>query len=123
MRSKLLIVEDNQDVAGILADYFEVQGTEVDFATNGELGFKLALESNFDAIILDLMLPKMDGLSVAKELRKQGSTTPILMLTALDDKQDLLNGFESGADDYLAKPFDLDVLNARITALLKRPQG
>ena len=123
MRSKLLIVEDNQDVAGILADYFEVQGTEVDFATNGELGFKLALESNFDAIILDLMLPKMDGLSVAKELRKQGCATPILMLTALDDKQDLLNGFESGADDYLAKPFDLDVLNARISALIKRQQG
>ncbi|SQH75036.1 two-component response regulator (fragment) [Shewanella benthica] len=123
MRSKLLIVEGNQDIAGILADYFEVQGAEVDFATNGELGFKLALESNFDAIILDLMLPKMDGLSVAKELRKQGCTTPILMLTALDDKQDLLNGFESGADDYLAKPFDLDVLNARISALIKRQQG
>lgn len=123
MSAKLLIIEDNQDVAGILADYFEVQGNDVDFATNGEHGFKLALESNFDAIILDLMLPKMDGLSVAKALRKQGCCTPILMLTALDDKQDLLNGFESGADDYLAKPFDLDVLDVRLNALIKRHQG
>ncbi len=121
--TQLLIVEDNQDVAGILADFFESQGTEVDFAANGELGYKLALDGCFDLIILDLMLPKMDGLTVAKKLRHMGCTTPILMLTALDDKQDLLNGFASGADDYLAKPFDLDVLNARVTALINRHQG
>lgn len=122
-RTKILVVEDNQDVAGILADYFEAQGAEVDFATNGELGLSLALNGTFDVIILDLMLPKMDGLTVSNKLREQGCTTPILMLTALDDKQDLLNGFASGADDYLAKPFDLDVLDVRVTALLKRQQG
>ncbi|NRD75518.1 response regulator transcription factor [Shewanella sp. VB17] len=121
--TQLLIIEDSPDVAGILADFFEAQGVEVDFASNGELGYKLALEGCFDVIILDLMLPKMDGLTVAKNLRRMGCTTPIVMLTALNDKQDMLSGFSSGADDYLAKPFDLDVLNARVTALINRHQG
>ncbi|ACA88508.1 response regulator transcription factor [Shewanella woodyi] len=121
--TQLLIVEDNPDVAGILADFFESKGAVVDFATNGELGYKLALEGSFDLIILDLMLPKMDGLTVAKQLRHMGCNTPVLMLTALNDKQDLLKGFASGADDYLAKPFDLDELNARVTALINRHHG
>ncbi len=122
-RTKLLVIEDNADVAGILADYFDAQGADVDFATNGELGYQLAIKESFDVIILDVMLPKMDGLTLAKKLREVGCATPIIMLTALDDKNDLLSGFSSGADDYLAKPFDLDVLNARVTALLNRHRG
>ncbi|WP_394229263.1 response regulator transcription factor [Shewanella colwelliana] len=121
--TQILIVEDNPDVAGILADFLESEGASVDFATNGEHGYNLAKAGNFDAIILDIMLPKLDGLSVAKQLREYGCSTPILMLTALDEKKDLLAGFNSGADDYLAKPFDLDELQARLAALIKRHQG
>ena len=121
--AQILIVEDNPDVAGILADFLESLGAIVDFATNGEHGYQLASDGNFDAIILDLMLPKMDGLTVAENLRNQGCATPILILTALDTKQDLLKGFSSGADDYLPKPFDLDELAARLTALIKRHRG
>ncbi|WP_445945608.1 response regulator transcription factor [Shewanella sp.] len=120
---KLLIIEDNADVAGILGDYFEAKGAELDFADNGELGLSLAQAFDFDAIVLDLMLPRMDGLSLCRTLRSLGCSTPILMLTALDNKEDLLTGFESGADDYLGKPFDLDVVNARVHALVNRHRG
>ncbi|MEZ9139588.1 MULTISPECIES: response regulator transcription factor [unclassified Shewanella] len=120
---KLLIIEDNHDVAGILGDFFEAQDAVLDYATNGELGLSLALEEDFDAIILDLMLPKMDGLTLCRSLREQGCTTPVLMLTALDNKTDLMTGFDSGADDYLGKPFDLDELDVRIKALIKRHRG
>ncbi|QDF76605.1 MULTISPECIES: response regulator transcription factor [Shewanella] len=121
--TQILIIEDNPDVAGVLGDYLESQGAQVDYASNGELGLRLATEGHFDAIILDLMLPKMDGYAVARALREQGASVPILMLTALDDKQDLLQGFHSGADDYLTKPFDFDELTVRLQALIKRQQG
>ncbi len=117
---KVLIVEDNREVAGILFDYFESEEVELDYADNGELGLKLALETEFDAIILDLMLPRMDGLTVCEKLREAGNETPVLMLTALDSRNDMLNGFNYGADDYLIKPFDLEILEARLSALIKR---
>lgn len=121
--NKVLLVEDNQEVAGILFDYFEGIGMELDYAANGELGLQLSMEGNFDIILLDLMLPRMDGLTVCNELRKRGNTTPVLMLTALDNREDMLNGFEHGADDYLTKPFDLDILEARMNALIRRNRG
>lgn len=121
--NKILLVEDNREVAGILFDYFESQGMELDYADNGELGLQLALEGNFDLILLDLMLPRMDGLTVCNTLRDSGNNTPVLMLTALDNRDDMLNGFQHGADDYLTKPFDLDILEARIQALIKRYRG
>ncbi len=117
---KILLVEDNREVAGILFDYFESEGMELDYADNGELGLKLALQTPFDAIILDLMLPRMDGLTVCEKLREAGNTTPVLMLTALDSREDMLSGFKYGADDYLTKPFDLEILEARLHALIKR---
>lgn len=117
---KILLVEDNREVAGILFDYFESEGMELDYADNGELGLKLALETPFDTIILDLMLPRMDGLTVCEKLREAGNTTPVLMLTALDSREDMLSGFKYGADDYLTKPFDLEILEARLHALIKR---
>ncbi len=120
---KLLIIEDNKDVSGILCDFFEAQDAELDFADNGELGLSLAQHYDFDAIILDVMLPKLDGFSLCKQLRSSGCSTPVLMLTALDNKEDQLQGFECGVDDYLGKPFDLDVINARIHALIKRHRG
>ena len=96
---------------------------ELDYADNGELGLQLALAGNFDIILLDLMLPRMDGLTVCNKLRDAGNTTPILMLTALDSREDMLSGFNHGADDYLTKPFDLEILEARMHALIKRYRG
>jgi DNA-binding response OmpR family regulator len=121
--NKVLLVEDNREVAGILFDYFECEGMELDYADNGELGLQLALEGSFDLILLDLMLPRMDGLTVCNKLREAGINTPVLMLTALDNREDMLKGFQHGADDYLTKPFDLEILEARIQALIKRYRG
>ncbi|WP_300178407.1 response regulator transcription factor [uncultured Aliivibrio sp.] len=120
---RVLLVEDNRDIANMLFDYFECLGVDLDYADNGELGLKLALEHTFDVILLDLMLPRMDGLTVCNKLREQGNNTPILMLTALDSREDMLNGFSHGADDYLTKPFDLDILEARMNALTRRYRG
>lgn len=121
--SRILVVEDNEELQGILADFLEVKGAEVDFASNGLLGFNLALEHEFDAIILDVMMPKKDGMQVAKELRENGVTTPILMLTALNGQQDLLSGFESGVDDFVSKPFQFPELEVRLVSLIKRYKG
>ncbi|MGR4992201.1 response regulator transcription factor [Vibrio rotiferianus] len=120
---RVLLVEDNREIAGMLFDYFECAGMELDYADNGELGLKLALENSFDLILLDLMLPRMDGLTVCNKLRDAGNNTPVLMLTALDSREDMLKGFKHGADDYLTKPFDLDILEARMAALIRRYRG
>ncbi|MGR6859167.1 response regulator transcription factor [Aliivibrio salmonicida] len=120
---RVLLIEDNRDIANMLFDYFECLGIELDYSDNGELGLKLALDNTFDVILLDLMLPRMDGLTLCNKLREQGNCTPILMLTALDSREDMLNGFKHGADDYLTKPFDLDILEARMNALIRRYRG
>ncbi|MDN3681759.1 response regulator transcription factor [Vibrio tapetis subsp. quintayensis] len=120
---QILVVEDNEELQGILADFLEVKGAEVDFADNGEQGLQLALENEFDVIILDVMMPKKNGMQMAQELRDSGCTTPILMLTALNGQQDLLTGFESGVDDFISKPFQFPELEARLTALIKRYRG
>ncbi|PMJ89916.1 response regulator transcription factor [Vibrio sp. 10N.261.55.A7] len=121
--SRILVVEDNEELQGILADFFEVKGVKTDFADNGELGLKLALENEFDAIILDVMMPKKDGMQVAKELRSGGCTTPILMLTALNGQDDLVSGFDNGVDDFVSKPFQFPELEVRLAALIKRFRG
>lgn len=120
---KLLLVEDHRDIAGIIFDFFEIKGHCIDYADNGELGLTLAKENHYDVIILDLMLPKVDGLAVCEQLRSEGVDTPVVMLTALDQKDDMLKGFTRGADDYVVKPFDLHVLEARISALYRRRVG
>lgn len=120
---KILLVEDHQEIAGIVFDYFELKGFELDHAANGEFGLELALVNNYDLIILDVMLPRMDGLTVCRKLREQGIDTPVLMLTARDTGEDMLKGFSEGADDYLVKPFDLEILEARVMALHRRRQG
>ncbi|MGY0311008.1 response regulator transcription factor [Alteromonas macleodii] len=120
---KILLIEDSREVAGILFEYYESKGVELDYADNGELGFELVKAESFDLILLDLMLPRMDGLTLCNKLRDEGITTPILMLTALDNREDMLNGFKHGADDYLTKPFDFDLLDARANALIKRYKG
>lgn len=116
----LLVIEDNPDLVANLYDFFEGRGHSVDAAYDAFSGLKFATENRYDAIVLDLMLPGMDGLEVSAMLRERGKATPILMLTARDTLDDKLEGFASGADDYLVKPFALRELEARLLALLRR---
>ena len=120
---KILLVEDHQEIAGIIFDFFEIKGFQLDYARDGLQGFELASSNHYDVIFLDVMLPHLDGLSVCQKLRKHGIDTPVLMLTARDSNNDILDGFEHGADDYLVKPFDLNILAARLNALYKRRSG
>jgi two-component system copper resistance phosphate regulon response regulator CusR len=117
---KLLVVEDEEKAAAALRQGLGESGFEVDTAPDGEEGLRLARESAYDAIVLDLMLPKRDGWSVITELRKEGRGTPILVLTARDEVPDRVKGFELGADDYLAKPFSFSELVARLRSLVRR---
>jgi DNA-binding response OmpR family regulator len=118
---RILIVEDSIDLAENIGDYLEIQGHVSDFAMDGISGLHLALTNRYDAIILDIMLPGMDGLTFCRKLRKEGEmTTPVLMLTARDTLSDKLKGFDAGADDYLVKPFELEELSARLLALARR---
>lgn len=117
----VLVIEDNRAIQANIADYLGMQGVVVDFAHNGRQGLALALKHYYDVIVLDLTLPQLDGLDVCQQLRRQASRhIPILMLTARDSLQHKLDGFASGADDYLVKPFDLAELWARIQVLAKR---
>jgi DNA-binding response OmpR family regulator len=121
---KILVVEDNRDIAENIADYFEPLGHTLDFAIDGAAGVKLATEESFDIIVLDLMLPRLNGMEACRQLRGiHHIHTPILMLTAKDQLDDKLEGFSAGADDYLVKPFSVKELEARLLALLKRTQG
>ncbi|WP_062268470.1 response regulator transcription factor [Endozoicomonas arenosclerae] len=117
---RVLLVEDSREIAGVILDYFESTGHEVDYAADGKNGLSLACENTYDIIILDVMLPGMDGFRVCRELRTSGVSTPVLMLTARDTTDDTLQGFSEGADDYLIKPFDLKILDARVNALVRR---
>jgi DNA-binding response OmpR family regulator len=105
---RILVVEDNRDIAATLGDYLEDRGHTVDYAADGVTGLHLAVVEDFEAIVLDLTLPGMDGLEVCRKLRAEGrKQTPVLMLTARDSLDNKLAGFDSGADDYLVKPFAL----------------
>jgi len=118
---RVLIIEDNPDIAANLGDYLEDHGHTVDFAGDGVTGLHLAVVNEFDAIVLDLALPGMDGLDVCRKLRTEaGKDTPVLMLTARDRLEDKLAGFETGADDYLVKPFELQEVEARLKVLAGR---
>lgn len=117
----ILIIEDNADIAANLGDYLEDRGHTVDFAGDGVTGLHLAVVNDFDAIVLDLQLPGMDGLDVCRKLREDaGKGTPVLMLTARDRLEDKLAGFDTGADDYLVKPFALQEVEARLDVLARR---
>lgn len=118
----VLIVEDEKHLADGLRYNLKAEGYEVDVAGSAEEAYPLLTERRpaYDVVVLDVMLPGMDGFSLASRLRAQGHFVPILMLTARGQAQDVLRGFEAGADDYLPKPFDLSVLLARINALLRR---
>jgi DNA-binding response OmpR family regulator len=121
---QLLLVEEHRDIADMVYDYFERRGYTLDYAGDGLTGLHLAVSNPYDTIILDLILPGMDGIMLCQKLRKEARCpTPILMLAARDTVQDKVAGFESGADDYLVKPFDIQELEARVRALIRRHRG
>ena len=117
---RILIVEDDRKVAGFIEMGLREEGYAVDVAKDGDEATALAHINDYDAILLDLMLPKKNGLQVASELRREGRATPILMLTARDAIEDVVRGLDAGADDYLTKPFRFDELLARLRALVRR---
>lgn len=124
MSASILIVEDHRDLAQVIAQTLEDCQFIVDFASNGDAAILQIKSSNYDLVILDLMLPGIDGLTVCQYIRKNlYLDTPVLMLTAKDTLTDKLTGFAHGADDYLVKPFEMPELLARVQALLKRKQG
>lgn len=117
---RILLVEDDRRIARALAETFKDRQYIVDIATDGEMGWNSIETLNYDLILLDIMLPKLDGISLCKRLRQNGYTIPVLMLTARDTSNDKVIGLDAGADDYVVKPFDLAELAARIRALLRR---
>src|SRR5437868_11215473 len=116
----LLVIEDDENISSAIGEYFSRAGYQVKTAGDGLAGVQSALNEHPDAIVLDLMLPKMDGLAVCRELREKAPYIPILMLTAKDDVVDKVLGLEMGADDYITKPFSLRELEARIKSVLRR---
>jgi two-component system OmpR family response regulator len=119
---RLLVVEDNPDLSRVLRDLLVEEGFAVDLSTDGEDGHWRATTVDYDAVILDIVLPAMDGLEILRRMRKAGRRAPVLLLTARDSTEDRVLGLDSGADDYLVKPFAFVELAARLAALLRRPQ-
>ncbi len=120
---KVLIVEDDDSMAAALRDGFDYEGYTVALARDGAAGLRLAAEAKPDVIILDVMLPKMSGLDVCREVRREGSTVPIIMLTARGQEIDKVLGLKLGADDYVTKPFGFLELMARVEAVIRRASG
>lgn len=123
MSINVLLVEDDIDLASTVVDYLEIEGVHCDHASNGMQGLSLINANSYQVILLDINLPKMDGLSVCQQVRKNGDDTPILMLTARDSLRDKVAGFDVGTDDYLVKPFEIEELLMRVYALSKRRSG
>lgn len=122
--STILIVEDHADIAEMVIDYLESRGFTADYAADGVTGLHLAVTNDYDAIVLDLMLPGMDGIKLCQKLREEArNKTPVIMLTARDTLDDKLAGLATGADDYLVKPFAIKELEARLHALIRRNRG
>lgn len=117
---RILIVDDNTSLAATIGDYLSLHAYSVDYAADGQEALSLMARHEFDAVVLDIAMPRIDGLEVCTRLRQQGNATPILMLTARDTLEDKISGFDTGADDYLVKPFALEELGARLRALTSR---
>jgi DNA-binding response OmpR family regulator len=119
----VLLVEDDLDLAQTIVQYLELEQIRCDHASNGVAGLNLAQQERYDVLLLDLNLPRLDGLNVCKRLRATGDDSPVLMLTARDRLQDKIDGFRVGTDDYLVKPFELQELVVRVHALARRRSG
>lgn len=120
VNAKILFVEDDPNLSMILQDYLEMIGFKVDHARDGEEGFEFFKRSKYDLCILDIMMPKKDGFTLADDIRKINTRIPIIFLTAKNMKEDRIRGFQSGCDDYMTKPFSTEELSLRIKAILKR---
>ncbi len=120
MKKRILVIEDDQDISNLIAMNLKDLNHDVDTVDNGRRGLQMVMDGNYDVMVLDLMLPEMDGLEICRNLRAANILTPILMLTARDSEADRIVGLEMGADDYLTKPFSVRELQARIKAMLRR---
>lgn len=117
----VLLIEDNRSISEMVGEYLERRGYSVDYAADGVTGLHLAVTNSYDVVVLDLMLPGMDGIEVCRKLRQDAKrSTPVLMLTARDTLEDKVSGLDAGADDYLVKPFELKELDARVRSLIRR---
>ncbi|EFU39015.1 two component transcriptional regulator, winged helix family protein [Paenibacillus vortex V453] len=123
MRSRILIVDDDEKIISMLRRGLAFEGYDVLTASNGAEGLKVILSEDPDVVVLDVMMPQVDGFEALRRLREGGSTTPVLMLTAKDEVENRVKGLDTGADDYLVKPFALEELLARVRALLRRKTG
>lgn len=120
---KLLLVEDDPNLGNLLATYLQAKGYAVDLRTDGQQGWEAYTNGSYDLLVLDVMMPIKDGFTLAREIREKDGTTPIVFLTAKSMKEDTVQGFRSGADDYLTKPFSMEELLLRVGAVLRRTRG
>lgn len=120
VKTKILLVEDDPSLGPLLQEYLEAKGFETKLAEDGKKGSDLFFKGNFDLLLLDVMMPVKDGLSLAREIRVVDKNVPIIFLTAKSMKEDTIEGFTAGADDYITKPFSMEELLARVTAVLRR---
>ena len=120
---KILLCEDDENLGMLLREYLAAKGYEAELCPDGEAGFKAFLKTKFDICVLDVMMPKKDGFTLAQEIRSANAEIPIIFLTAKTLKEDILEGFKLGADDYITKPFSMEELVFRIEAILRRVRG
>ena len=120
---KIFLCEDDENLGMILREYLQAKGFTTDLFTDGEAGYKGFTEKKYDICLLDVMMPKKDGFTLAQEIRQENPDVPIVFLTAKTTNEDVLEGFKNGADDYLTKPFSMEVLLSRIEAILRRVKG
>lgn len=120
IKNKILLVEDDQNLGTLLQEYLEAKGFETKLADDGKKGFDLFCKDTYDLLLLDVMMPVKDGITLAKEIRVTDKNTPIIFLTAKSMKEDTIEGFNAGGDDYITKPFSMDELLARVNAVLRR---
>lgn len=120
---KILLCEDDENLGALLREYLQAKGCEADLMQDGDLGYKAFLKNKYDICILDVMMPKRDGLTLAKDIRLVSPNIPIIFLTAKTLKEDILEGFKAGGDDYMTKPFSMEELLYRVKAIMRRVNG
>lgn len=120
MNNRILLVEDDQSFGAVLKDYLMINNYEVELAVDGEQGLKFFMENEYDLCIFDVMMPKKDGFSLAEDVKKLNKNIPVIFLTARNMREDILKGYQLGADDYITKPFDTELLLYKIKAILQR---
>jgi len=123
MKNKILLVEDDMNFGSVLKSYLELNDLQVDWVDDGKLAFPKFEKNNYDLVLLDVMLPNEDGFSIARKIKDSGSDVPFIFITAKTLREDIVDGYKTGADDYITKPFDSEILLFKIKAVLTRSQG